>query len=293
MSYTISSNISGFLSAENLEAFLDGYIATDDIDLGWLRMQTTNLNQVVNHGLNTVGQYNTQTEGQAINTEALSSGFQATYTHNSVSYGFALSRQSNLTMDASAKVDLINQLGQSSRRRMASDAYSILNDATSTNGPDGTTLAATDHPSAVGDMDNSLTSDLDFAGLEVAQRTLMLQQSHDGILLGNRATVLIVPPAKRAAAFQTTQADFESADLGLPSIAKSFGLRVIVAADLDDSSRWFLIDEKTARLNMYILQGPQPQVVEIASDSYNFEVTDLMIYSTGFDTWRGLVSSSA
>ena len=142
-------------------------------------------------------------------------------------------------------------------------------------------------------MDNSLASDLDFAGLEVAQRTLMLQQSDDGLLLGNRATVLIAPPAKRSAAFQTTQAEFESADLGLPSISKTFGLRVVIAPDLDDSSRWFVIDEKTARLNMFVLQGPQPQVVEIASDSMNFEVTDMMIYATGVGTWRGVVSSSA
>ncbi len=293
MSYTIASNISGFLSAENQEAFLDGYIGTDDIDLGWLRMQTTNLNQVVNHGLNTVGQYNTQTEGQAISTSALNNGFKATYTHNTVSYGFALSRRVNLTLDAAAKVALMNQLGQSARRRISSDAYGILNDATSTAGPDGKALAADDHPSSVGNMDNSLASDLDFAGLEVAQRTLMLQQSDDGLLLGNRATVLIAPPAKRAAAYQVTQAEFESADLGLPSISKTFGLRVVIAPDLDDSSRWFVIDEKTARLNMFVLQGPQPQVVEIASDSMNFEVTDMMIYATGFDTWRGVVSSSA
>lgn len=290
MAYSITTNLTNLLSSDLLEAFMDGFIS-DATDLSWIRVTPTDRNEVVNMGVNPPSAYFTHPEGQDIPTSAIEEGFKATYSHINLAIGFAVSLQTKLTMPRESLVGFVAQLGAAARRRMSQDAYDILNNGTTTAGPDGKALFVTDHPSNTGDQSNAFASDLDAAGYEQAQREMMLQKTPDGLLSGMQATTLIVPPAKRTDAYTLNAAEFTSAALQ-PNINITQGIRTIVARDLDDSSRWFLLDDSASRLNMYVLRGPGPRIIEEDEDSLRMEVRDRMIYSTGFDTWRGTVSSS-
>ena len=291
MAYTFSSNMPNALgSSDLLEAFMDGLI-NSETDLSWVSLIPTDQNNIKNVGILPPSQYAQVTEGADIPTKAIEEGFAATYTHTNLGIGFAVSLQTKLTMPREMLVSFLSQLGASAARRLSSDCYGLLNNGTTTNGADGVPTFSASHPSNVGVQSNLATTALDFASYETAQRSLMTQQTPDGLLAGYRATVLIVPPALNVTAHKVNTAIYQSQDYE-PNMSAGAGIRTIVAPDLTNStSRWFLLDERFSSFKCYILRGPSPKLIEEDEDSHRMEVRDRMIYAVGQDGWRGTFSS--
>ena len=290
MAYSLSTNLNNLLTADLLEAFMDGFVS-DEADLSWLRIIPTEKQQPTNVGVQPPSQYAQVVEGADIATKAIAEGFTATYNHTNLGIGFAVSLQTKLTMPREMLVSFLSQLGASARRRIASDAYALLNNGETNTGADGVSTFNASHPSNVGVMSNLAGTSLDFAGYEGGQRSISLQQTPDGLLAGYRADALLVPADLNVTAHQLNTAIYTDADLQ-PNFSAGQGIRTIVAPDLSSATAWFLLDTRFSSFKMYVLRGPAPKLIEEDEDSMRMEVRDRMIYATGQDSWRGSFSAS-
>ena len=298
MAHSLTANLSG-LTGDLQEAFMDGLV-NPQINLDPFIVQTTDRNSITNVGVNPPSGYLTVTEGSNISTQAIEESHSASYSMVNKGVGFSVSLQTKLTMPREMLQSFLGQMGASASRLIASECYDILNNATSTNGPDGVPLASASHPSNVGNQSNTASSALDFASLEAGQRSLMTCQTNDGLLAGYRADMLVVPADLNVPAFQVTSQGMgqptrpasAAANLigsfAVPNYSGNTALNVVVSPDLSSATQWHLMDSKFARLRCYILKGPSPILQEEDPDSMRLEIRDRVIMATGFDSWRAV-----
>lgn len=298
MAHSLTSNLSN-LTGDLQEAFMDGFIS-DGVDLSPFIVQTTDKNTITNVGVNPPSGYLTVTEGADIATKAVEESHAATYSMINKALGFAVSEQTKLTMPREMLLGFLGQLGAAAQRLFADVCYDILNNATSTNGPDGVPLASASHPSAAGNQSNTAAGALDFAAYEAGQRNIMTQQTNDGMLAGYRADLLVVPAALNVTAFQVNAPGAGQPTLGtsaaanlvgafaVPNYSATQGIRTVVSADLSSDTQWHLMDSRFSRLRCYVLKGPAPMLQESDPDSGRLEVRDRIILATGFDSFRAV-----
>ncbi len=142
----------------------------------------------------------------------------------------------------------------------------IYNVAYSTDyvGGDGKPLIASDHPTAVGNLNNRLASTLDAAALAAAERQMRAHVGYDGQRLQASPTDLIVPNALTHTARMLVSPGMSVPSSGTFAFSSGnpmadLNLKVTVAQQLSDTAKWFLQDRNQFQGVINVSSPSQPE----------------------------------
>ena len=65
-----------------------------------------------------------------------------------------------------------------------------------------------------------------------------------------------------------------------------FGIFVVLVVEMAEVS-------PPVGFNLFVLQGPNPEIVMRDPATHNYKQTDLIITAAGYDSWRGVVAGNA
>lgn len=299
MSFSIAPNLSNLLPLQE-QAFLDSFYGGTADDLSWLR-QSQNPRPLRMNGLNAAVDFREVSEGQVPDAVALEQGFQEVFTYTSHALRVPISSRVLREMAASETPGLLAEytasFADSARRRILTNAYSILNNATSSDFAkgDGQPLLSASHVSN-GTTSNFASATLSFSSLELGTVALRQTTGADGQRLGLRPAVLIVGSALAPTAFQVTEAAFDSDDRSAPNYIGSLGLKPIVSDYFTLSNGWIILAEQAiARgvCRMNIMSGPAPKMIEVPNSHADMQLIDELQSEQGTMTWRGIYGASS
>lgn len=151
-----------------------------------------------------------KSEGAAVTFDASQETFSARYNHVTYALAFAITEEAmedNL-YDTFAKVRA-KALGRAMGNTKQVVAANVLNNGFSSSFPggDGVSLFSASHPTIAGLQSNLLSGDLSEAALENAAITISLEKDERGILTGDMADSLHIPPQLQFLAHRILKSD--------------------------------------------------------------------------------------
>lgn len=293
MAVTLTANLTHITDPAVQAIFFDGFTAFQE-DFSWLNLAPSNKAQIIHQGMNPAPGYAPHTGGAEIVTRVPKEGYRKTYTWTQVANGLAIERQLVLTLEQPVLDRYLQSMGLAAGQFFCQTAYDILNNGYADTGPDGVSLFSASHPSSVGVQSNLGASALDATALNAAYLLMNGITTDDGLKTTLQASLLLVPQALEAKAYAVTQSQVLDKDLQR-SFMQSLGFQVKMSKFLNSPTRWFLADPReTVKLfNLFVLQGPNPEIVMRDPATHNYKQTDLIITAAGYDSWRGVVAGNA
>jgi hypothetical protein len=292
MAYTSSANIPQVLDPATAEIFLDGLIRLGDMThMEWMRVRSAATKTLEVAAIDPPGAYQPHTEGQEFSFSAVEEGYSKTYTQSELALAFQLSAYSYHFMDKTALAEFVQQLGASYGRKLSALGYAVLSGGFSDSGPDGVSLFSASHPAKVGgNQSNTGSVALSESSLQTALTAMRRLKTPDNILASSVPQYLIVPPELEYTAKELVGSEFSGADMQT-NVLSTKGLTVLVAPDLSDANDFMLIDPVQFRAYQYIAKGSNPKQW-IDMDSDNYRISDRVIVTQGYDSWRGAWGAS-
>jgi hypothetical protein len=294
MRVTSTSAYSGYLGRVGLEhiANLDDNNLTSYFKDIVSKERSTNQTYVRTYQTSGFGQATVVNEGTTIPEDDIFTGYPKDWTPVKRGLGFSISTEASETDQYGALKDIGTKLRNAFRRTLEQQAANVINNATSTTGPDGKALAATDHPLDSGTASNLMTAGAFGAlNLEDMIEAMVSQEGHRGDpdpCMG--PFYLYVHPGLGAYARRVTESPMlqGTANNDLNIYNKGRVVKVVDSPYFTDENFWALRAANNDDHGLFILRRRGIRVKseeDIDKDAMKYRATE--IYVCGHDNWRG------
>ena len=288
MAVTKTTGMANVLDPAKSEAFVDGMIRQADLSYtAFCRVRPATSKTIEKTSIDPPGTYANHAEAADFSFQAIVEANNKTYTQSEVALAFQVSSFAFQFLSGNPELlEFIQQIGAAATRSLNADGYGVVSGGFSDTGPDGVSLFSASHPANVGgNQSNTGTTALGEAGLQAALTQARRMKTPDNILASARPQLLVVPPDLEYTAKELVGSALSGGDMQI-NVLGSMGLTVVVAPDMTDASDWFIVDPGQFRCYQYIAKGSAPKQW-IDNDSDSFRISDRMIYTQGYDAWRG------
>ena len=230
--------------------------------------------------------------------QKIGQGLERTFTHAEFASGFAVGKR----LYEDELYGIINKmpedLAMAGRTKVETDAFSVLNNAFSTNRYDSVPLISASHPyegdaatRPSGTQSNLITGALSDTKLKEAITSMRNILDNGGKKIVFMPDTLVVPPELEWLAIELTKSAQKAgtADNDINLLAGR--LKVMVCDYLTSDTAWFVMDSKRHGLNFFWRVKPE-FAKSNDSDNYVAKYAGRMRYSYGVTDWRGIVGSA-
>ncbi|OAH06718.1 Mu-like prophage major head subunit gpT [Rhodobacteraceae bacterium SB2] len=239
----------------------------------------------------------TKSEGSAISYDDAGQQWTARYQHETVALAFSITEEAE---EDGQYGSIASRYTKALARSMASTkeikAANVLNNATSANIGDGTTLLSTSHPTQNGNQSNTLATaaDLSETSLEAILIQIADMKDERGLRIAAQGTQLVIPTAYTFVAERLLESQLRTgtADNDINAI-KSGGYLpkgYHVMRRLTDSDAFFVTTDVPDGLKMF-QRSPMKKGMEGDFETGNVRYKVRERYSFGVTDWRGIFGS--
>jgi hypothetical protein len=239
----------------------------------------------------------TKNEGSAVSYDDAGQQWTARYQHETVALAFSITEEAE---EDGQYGSIASRYTKALARSMASTkeikAANVLNNATSVNIGDGTTLLSTSHPTQNGNQSNTLATaaDLSETSLEAILIQIADMKDERGLRIAAQGTQLVIPTAYTFVAERLLESQLRTgtADNDINAI-KSGGYLpkgYHVMRRLTDSDAFFVTTDVPDGLKMF-QRSPMKKGMEGDFETGNVRYKVRERYSFGVTDWRGIFGS--
>ncbi len=239
-------------------------------------------------------------EGAAIRYDNAQEAWTATYTHETIAMGFAITEEAmedNLYDSLSARYTKALARAMAYTKQVKGAA--ILNNAFTSGYTygDGKVLCATDHPLVNGGTNSNRPttgSDLNETSLENAVIQIAAWTDERGLLIAAKPKKLIIPPALQFVATRVLETELRvgTADNDINALKNNGSIPggYTVNNYLTDSNAWFLTTDVPNGLKMFV-RVPLSTSMDVDFDTGNSRYKARERYSFGVSDYLGVFGS--
>ena len=239
----------------------------------------------------------TKTEGGAVSYDAASQQWTARYQHETVALAFSITEEAE---EDGQYGSIASRYTKALARSMASTkeikAANVLNNATTANGGDGTTLLSVSHPTQNGNQSNTLATAADLS--EVSLEAILIQiadmKDDRGLRIAAQGTQLVIPTAYTFVAERLLESQLRTgtADNDINAIRSGGYLPkgYHVMRRLTDADAFYVTTDVPDGLKMF-QRSPMKKGMEGDFETGNVRYKVRERYSFGYTDWRGVFGS--
>ena len=239
----------------------------------------------------------TKNEGASVSYDDAGQQWTARYQHETVALAFSITEEAE---EDGQYGSIASRYTKALARSMSSTkeikAANVLNEATSANIGDGTTLLSTSHPTQNGNQSNTLATaaDLSETSLEAILIQIADMKDERGLRIAAQGTQLVIPTAYTFVAERLLESQLRTgtADNDINAI-KSGGYLpkgYHVMRRLTDSDAFFVQTDVPDGLKMF-QRSPMKKGMEGDFETGNVRYKVRERYSFGVTDWRGIFGS--
>ena len=239
----------------------------------------------------------TKNEGASVSYDDAGQQWTARYQHETVALAFSITEEAE---EDGQYGSIASRYTKALARSMASTkeikAANVLNNATSANIGDGTTLLSTSHPTQNGNQSNTLATAADLSETSLESILIQIAEMKDerGLRIAAQGTRLVIPTAYTFVAERLLESQLRTgtADNDINAI-KSGGYLpggYHVMRRLTDSDAFFVLTDVPDGLKMF-QRSPMKKGMEGDFETGNVRYKVRERYSFGVTDWRGIFGS--
>jgi hypothetical protein len=239
----------------------------------------------------------TKNEGASVSYDDAGQQWTARYQHETVALAFSITEEAE---EDGQYGSIASRYTKALARSMASTkeikAANVLNNATSANIGDGTTLLSTSHPTQNGNQSNTLATAADLSETSLESILIQIADMKDerGLRIAAQGTRLVIPTAYTFVAERLLESQLRTgtADNDINAI-KSGGYLpggYHVMRRLTDSDAFFVLTDVPDGLKMF-QRSPMKKGMEGDFETGNVRYKVRERYSFGVTDWRGIFGS--
>ena len=239
----------------------------------------------------------TKNEGASVSYDDAGQQWTARYQHETVALAFSITEEAE---EDGQYGSIASRYTKALARSMASTkeikAANVLNNATSANIGDGTTLLSTSHPTQNGNQSNTLATAADLSETSLESILIQIADMKDerGLRVAAQGTRLVIPTAYTFVAERLLESQLRTgtADNDINAI-KSGGYLpggYHVMRRLTDSDAFFVLTDVPDGLKMF-QRSPMKKGMEGDFETGNVRYKVRERYSFGVTDWRGIFGS--
>ena len=239
----------------------------------------------------------TKNEGASVSYDDAGQQWTARYQHETVALAFSITEEAE---EDGQYGSIASRYTKALARSMSSTkeikAANVLNEATSANIGDGTTLLSTSHPTQNGNQSNTLATAADLSETSLESILIQISDMKDerGLRIAAQGTQLIIPTAYQFVAERLLESQLRTgtADNDINAI-KSGGYLpkgYHVMRRLTDSDAFFVQTDVPDGLKMF-QRSPMKKGMEGDFETGNVRYKVRERYSFGVTDWRGIFGS--
>ena len=239
----------------------------------------------------------TKNEGASVSYDDAGQQWTARYQHETVALAFSITEEAE---EDGQYGSIASRYTKALARSMSSTkeikAANVLNEATSANIGDGTTLLSTAHPTQNGNQSNTLATAADLSETSLESILIQISDMKDerGLRIAAQGTQLIIPTAYQFVAERLLESQLRTgtADNDINAI-KSGGYLpkgYHVMRRLTDSDAFFVTTDVPDGLKMF-QRSPLKKGMEGDFETGNVRYKVRERYSFGVTDWRGIFGS--
>ena len=239
----------------------------------------------------------TKNEGASVSYDDAGQQWTARYQHETVALAFSITEEAE---EDGQYGSIASRYTKALARSMSSTkeikAANVLNEATSANIGDGTTLLSTAHPTQNGNQSNTLATAADLSETSLESILIQISDMKDerGLRIAAQGTQLIIPTAYQFVAERLLESQLRTgtADNDINAI-KSGGYLpkgYHVMRRLTDSDAFFVQTDVPDGLKMF-QRSPMKKGMEGDFETGNVRYKVRERYSFGVTDWRGIFGS--
>ncbi|MDC3296060.1 hypothetical protein OAU55_00240 [Candidatus Pelagibacter sp.] len=239
----------------------------------------------------------TKNEGASVSYDDAGQQWTARYQHETVALAFSITEEAE---EDGQYGSIASRYTKALARSMASTkeikAANVLNNATSANIGDGTTLLSTSHPTQNGNQSNTLATAADLSETSLESILIQIADMKDerGLRIAAQGTRLVIPTAYTFVAERLLESQLRTgtADNDINAI-KSGGYLpggYHVMRRLTDSDAFFVLTDVPDGLKMF-QRSPMKKGMEGDFETGNVRYKVRECYSFGVTDWRGIFGS--
>ena len=239
----------------------------------------------------------TKNEGASVSYDDAGQQWTARYQHETVALAFSITEEAE---EDGQYGSIASRYTKALARSMSSTkeikAANVLNEATSANIGDGTTLLSTSHPTQNGNQSNTLATAADLSETSLESILIQIADMKDerGLRIAAQGTQLIIPTAYQFVAERLLESQLRTgtADNDINAI-KSGGYLpkgYHVMRRLTDSDAFFVQTDVPDGLKMF-QRSPMKKGMEGDFETGNVRYKVRERYSFGVTDWRGIFGS--
>ena len=239
----------------------------------------------------------TKNEGASVSYDDAGQQWTARYQHETVALAFSITEEAE---EDGQYGSIASRYTKALARSMSSTkeikAANVLNEATSANIGDGTTLLSTSHPTQNGNQSNTLATAADLSETSLESILIQISDMKDerGLRIAAQGTQLIIPTAYQFVAERLLESQLRTgtADNDINAI-KSGGYLpkgYHVMRRLTDSDAFFVTTDVPDGLKMF-QRSPMKKGMEGDFETGNVRYKVRERYSFGVTDWRGIFGS--
>ena len=239
----------------------------------------------------------TKNEGASVSYDDAGQQWTARYQHETVALAFSITEEAE---EDGQYGSIASRYTKALARSMSSTkeikAANVLNNATSANGGDGTTLLSTAHPTQNGNQSNTLATAADLSETSLESILIQIADMKDdrGLRVAAQGTQLVIPTAYTFVAERLLESQLRTgtADNDINAI-KSGGYLpkgYHVMRRLTDSDAFFVTTDVPDGLKMF-QRSPMKKGMEGDFETGNVRYKVRERYSFGATDWRGIFGS--
>ena len=236
----------------------------------------------------------TKNEGASVSYDDAGQQWTARYQHETVALAFSITEEAE---EDGQYGSIASRYTKALARSMASTkeikAANVLNNATSANIGDGTTLLSTSHPTQNGNQSNTLATAADLSETSLESILIQIADMKDerGLRIAAQGTRLVIPTAYTFVAERLLESQLRTgtADNDINAI-KSGGYLpggYHVMRRLTDSDAFFVLTDVPDGLKMF-QRSPMKKGMEGDFETGNVRYKVRERYSFGATDWRGI-----
>ena len=239
----------------------------------------------------------TKNEGASVSYDDAGQQWTARYQHETVALAFSITEEAE---EDGQYGSIASRYTKALARSMSSTkeikAANVLNNATSVNIGDGTTLLSTSHPTQNGNQSNTLATAADLSETSLESILIQIADMKDerGLRIAAQGTRLVIPTAYTFVAERLLESQLRTgtADNDINAI-KSGGYLpggYHVMRRLTDSDAFFVLTDVPDGLKMF-QRSPMKKGMEGDFETGNVRYKVRERYSFGVTDWRGIFGS--
>ena len=239
----------------------------------------------------------TKNEGASVSYDDAGQQWTARYQHETVALAFSITEEAE---EDGQYGSIASRYTKALARSMASTkeikAANVLNNATSANIGDGSTLLSTSHPTQNGNQSNTLATAADLSETSLESILIQIADMKDerGLRIAAQGTRLVIPTAYTFVAERLLESQLRTgtADNDINAI-KSGGYLpggYHVMRRLTDSDAFFVLTDVPDGLKMF-QRSPMKKGMEGDFETGNVRYKVRERYSFGVTDWRGIFGS--